>query len=149
LLNQFGKACVCFPVGCCGHIVLDYVWLVGQFVKHSLQVREVVEVVKTSCWTYKRLSLGERVRRGKERTPGRNLVAAIEPGDFWSGLFLQPKEREIGSQRTVQVIEKVHSPRVEKACEERGSVGNERGRFLGENPFLVVVCCFACNLSLA
>ena len=88
LLNQFGKACVYFPVGCCGHIVLDYVWLVGQFVKHSLQVREVVEFVKTSCWTCEWLPLGERVCRGKEITPGRNLVAAIEPRDFRSGLFL-------------------------------------------------------------
>ena len=88
MLNQFGKACVCFPVRCCGHIVLDYMWLVGQFVKHSLQVREVVEVLKTSCWTCERILLGERVRRGKERTPGRNLVAAIEPRDFRFGLFL-------------------------------------------------------------
>jgi hypothetical protein len=47
------------------------------------------------------------------------------------------------------VTEKVYSPGVEQACGEGGSVGSERGRFLGENPFLVVVCCFPCNLSLA
>jgi hypothetical protein len=30
------------------------------------------------------------------------------------------------------VIEKVHSPGVEQACGECGSVGSEHGRFLGE-----------------
>jgi hypothetical protein len=39
-----------FPVGCCGHAVLDCVWLVGQFVQHSLQVREVIEVGRIGCW---------------------------------------------------------------------------------------------------
>jgi hypothetical protein len=55
---------------------------------------------------------------GGERTPGRNPVASLELRDFWSGLFLQPKVRETGSRRTVQVTEKVHSPGVEQACGE-------------------------------
>jgi hypothetical protein len=44
------KARVCFPVGCCGHAVLDCAWLTGQceFVLSlcviSLQVREVIVV---------------------------------------------------------------------------------------------------------
>jgi hypothetical protein len=37
----------------------------------------------------------------KERAPGRNPVAATELGDFWSGLLLKPKAREISSRRTV------------------------------------------------
>ena len=41
-----------FPVGYCGHIVLGYVWLVGQFVQHSLQVREVIEVGRKSFLDY-------------------------------------------------------------------------------------------------
>jgi hypothetical protein len=45
--------------------VFDPVWLVGQFVQHSLQVREVVEVGRTGCWACERLSPGERVRRGR------------------------------------------------------------------------------------
>jgi hypothetical protein len=32
---------------CGGCVVFDHVCLVGQFVKHSLQVREVVEVGRT------------------------------------------------------------------------------------------------------
>jgi hypothetical protein len=54
-----------FPIGCCGHVVLDCVWLVGQFVQHSLQVREVIEVGRTGYFSYERLSPGERVRRGR------------------------------------------------------------------------------------
>jgi hypothetical protein len=46
------------------------------------------------------------------------------------------------------VTEKVHSPRVEQACGELGSVASEHGRFMGEHFSLVVVCdCFPCNLS--
>jgi hypothetical protein len=47
------------------------------------------------------------------------------------------------------VTEKVYSFGVEQGCGEGGSMGSERGRFLGENPFLVVVCCFPYNLILA
>jgi hypothetical protein len=39
-----------FPVGCCDHAVMDCMgscWLVVQC---SLQVREVIEVGRTSCW---------------------------------------------------------------------------------------------------
>jgi hypothetical protein len=45
--------------------VFDPVCLVGQFVQHSLQVREVGEVGRTGCWACERLSPGERVRRGR------------------------------------------------------------------------------------
>jgi hypothetical protein len=45
------------------------------------------------------------------------------------------------------VTEKVYTPGVEQACGERGSVGSERGRFLGGNSFLVVVCCFLVTLA--
>jgi hypothetical protein len=45
--------------------VFDLVWLVGQFVQHSLQVREVVEVGRTSGWAYERLPPSERVQRGR------------------------------------------------------------------------------------
>jgi hypothetical protein len=44
LLILFGKSVSVFPIGCCGHVVLDCVWLVGQLVLHSLQVREVVKL---------------------------------------------------------------------------------------------------------
>ena len=44
LLSLFGKPVYVFPVGCCGHAVRDCVWLVGQLVLHSLQVREVVKL---------------------------------------------------------------------------------------------------------
>jgi hypothetical protein len=37
----------------------------------------------------------------KERTPGRNPVAATELGDFQSGLLLKPKAREVRRGRTV------------------------------------------------
>ena len=50
---------------CVGRVVFDPVWLVGQFVQHSLQVREVVEVGRTGFWTCERLPPGERVRRGR------------------------------------------------------------------------------------
>jgi hypothetical protein len=84
----------------------------------------------------------------KERTPGRNPVAATELGDFWSGLLLKPKAREVSSRRTVWVTDKVYTPGVEQACGEGESVGSEYEWFLGENSFLVPVC-FPCNLSLA
>ena len=48
-----------------GCVVFDPMWLVGQFVPHSLQVREVVEVGRTDCCTCGRLPPGERVRRGR------------------------------------------------------------------------------------
>jgi hypothetical protein len=35
---------------CGGHVLFVPVWLVGQFVQHSLQVREVVEIERTGCW---------------------------------------------------------------------------------------------------
>jgi hypothetical protein len=35
---------VWIPVDCGGHVVFDPVWLVGQLVQHSLQVREVVKL---------------------------------------------------------------------------------------------------------
>jgi hypothetical protein len=54
-----------FPIGCCGHVVVDYVWLVGQFVQHSLQVREVIEVGRIGCMACERFSPGERVFRGR------------------------------------------------------------------------------------
>jgi hypothetical protein len=50
---------------CGGRVVFDPVWLVGHFVQHSLQVREVVEVGRPGCWTCERLPLGERVCRGR------------------------------------------------------------------------------------
>jgi hypothetical protein len=56
-----------FPVDCCGHAVLDCVWLVGQW-SNTLSKRESVQ--------------------RKERTPGRNLVVATEPEDLWSSLLL-------------------------------------------------------------
>jgi hypothetical protein len=65
LLSLFGKPLSVFPIGCCGHAVLDCVWLVGQFVQHSLQVREVIEVGRIGCFSCERLSLGERVHRGR------------------------------------------------------------------------------------
>jgi hypothetical protein len=37
----------------------------------------------------------------KERTPGRNPVAATKLRDFRSGLLLKPKAREVSSQRTI------------------------------------------------
>ena len=49
-------------------------------VSDSLQVRECAEEV---------------------RTPGRSFVVAIEVGEFWSGLLLKPKAREVSSRRTV------------------------------------------------
>jgi hypothetical protein len=45
--------------------VLDHVWLVGQYIQHSLQVREVVEVERTGCLACERLSPGERVHGGR------------------------------------------------------------------------------------
>ena len=39
--------------------------LVVQFIKHSLQRREVVEVERTGFLAYERLSPGERVRGGR------------------------------------------------------------------------------------
>jgi hypothetical protein len=44
LLSLFGKPVSIFPIGCWGHAVMDCVWLVGQLVLHSLQVREVVKL---------------------------------------------------------------------------------------------------------
>jgi hypothetical protein len=41
---MFGCPVSIFPVDCCGRAVLDCVWLVGQHIQHSLQVREVVEL---------------------------------------------------------------------------------------------------------
>ena len=43
-------------------------------VRDSLQVRECMEEV---------------------RTPGRSPIAATELGEFWSGLLLKPKAREV------------------------------------------------------
>jgi hypothetical protein len=53
--------------------VFDPMWFVGQFVQHSLQVREVVEVGRTGCWTYERLPPGERVCRGRREILERTL----------------------------------------------------------------------------
>jgi hypothetical protein len=39
-----------FPICFCGNAVLDCVWLVGQFVQHSLQVREVIELEEKVAW---------------------------------------------------------------------------------------------------
>jgi hypothetical protein len=50
MLNLFGKPVSVFPVGCCGHAVMDCVWLTSQckFVLSlcvtSFQVREVIVV---------------------------------------------------------------------------------------------------------
>jgi hypothetical protein len=41
--------------------VFDPMWLVGQIIQHSLQVREVVEVGRIGCLTCEQLSPGERV----------------------------------------------------------------------------------------
>jgi hypothetical protein len=67
IVEPVGKPVSVFPVDCCGHAVLDCVWLVGQW-SNTLSRRESVQ--------------------RKERTPGRNLVAATELGDFRSGLLL-------------------------------------------------------------
>jgi hypothetical protein len=48
--------------------VFEPMWLVGQFVQCSLQVREVVEVGRTGCWGCERLSPGERVHREGENS---------------------------------------------------------------------------------
>jgi hypothetical protein len=53
------------PVDCGSRVVLVPVWLVGQCIQHSLQVREVVEVERTGYLACKRLSLGERVHGGR------------------------------------------------------------------------------------
>jgi hypothetical protein len=45
--------------------VFELVCLVGQFVQHSLQVREVVEVGRIGFWACERLSPSERVRKGR------------------------------------------------------------------------------------
>jgi hypothetical protein len=45
--------------------VFDPMWIVGHFVQNSLQVREVVEVGRVGCWACEKLSLGERVCRGR------------------------------------------------------------------------------------
>ena len=39
-----------FPIGYCGHKVRDCVWLAGQFVQNSLQVREVIELEEQVAW---------------------------------------------------------------------------------------------------
>jgi hypothetical protein len=49
LLILFGNPVSVFPIGCCGHAMLDCMWLVRQYVKHSLQVREVIEVGRIGC----------------------------------------------------------------------------------------------------
>ena len=75
-------------------------WLNKQVFRHvsdSLQVRECAEEV---------------------RTPGRSLVAATELRDFWSGLLLKPKGREVSSRWTILVIVKVYTPRVGQTCGE-------------------------------
>jgi hypothetical protein len=46
------------------------------------------------------------------------------------------------------VREKVYAPGVEHECGEGEFVGSEYEWFLGENSFLVTVCC-PCNLTLA
>jgi hypothetical protein len=45
--------------------MLDYVWLVGQYLKHSLHVREVIEVGRIGFLACEKLSLVERVCRGR------------------------------------------------------------------------------------
>jgi hypothetical protein len=64
-LSLFGKLVSIFLVGCCGHGVLDCVWIFGKFVQHSLQVREVIDVGITGFLACERLSPGERVHRGR------------------------------------------------------------------------------------
>ena len=49
-----------FPVGCCDHVVLDYVGSCWLVVQRSLQVREVIEVGRTSGLACERLSLQVR-----------------------------------------------------------------------------------------
>ena len=63
----------------------------------SLQVRECVEEV---------------------RTPGRSPVVARELEDFWSGLLLKPKGREVSSRWNVLVTMKVYTLGVGQTCGE-------------------------------
>ena len=97
IVEPVGKPVSVFLIDCCGHAVLDCVWFVGQW-SNTLSRRESVQ--------------------RKERTHGRNLVAAREPEDFRFGLLLLPKAREVSSRRTVHVKEKVYTPGVEQACGE-------------------------------
>ena len=70
---------------------------VVRLVSNSLQVRDCAKEV---------------------RTPGRGLVVATELRDFWSGLLLKPKAREVSSRRIVLVTVKVYTLGVGHACEE-------------------------------
>jgi hypothetical protein len=92
---------------------------VTHSVSDSLQVRECAKEV---------------------RNPGRSPVAAIKLGDFWFGLLLKPKGRELSSRWTVLVTVKVYTPRVGQTCGECESVGSGHKWILGEDPSPVTVC---------
>jgi hypothetical protein len=70
---------------------------VTQSMSESLQVGECMEEV---------------------RTPRRSHVATTELGDFWFGLLLKPKGREVSSRWTVLVTVKVYIPGVGQTCGE-------------------------------
>jgi hypothetical protein len=50
IVEPVGNLRFVFPIGYCGHAVLDYVWFVGQFEQHSLHVREVIELEEQVAW---------------------------------------------------------------------------------------------------
>jgi hypothetical protein len=66
------------------------------------------------------VSVSLHVRKCAEevRTPRRSPVAAIELGDFWSGLFLKPKGREVSNRWTILVVVKVYTHGVGQTCGE-------------------------------
>jgi hypothetical protein len=67
IVEPVREARVCFPVGYCGHAVLDCAWLTSHcelvlsLCVTSLQVREVIVVEEAGCQACEQLFPGERV----------------------------------------------------------------------------------------